>query len=168
MNRYLPDQKERHYVGLPANQIGMIIPQVATVTSCERDNELCKWQRRYISRFSLKGPSVLVTRTDILDLLQKSPTRWNLFDLDLMCFARKPLIQSIAAGLSTSCREGTSVLNLTTAIGRKITKQEYKELMPEELFRELKKHNLTVIDHVSGYYRDRVIPMAYELVVFKK
>jgi hypothetical protein len=169
--QYLPRIEARTYVGLTANQIGQIYPRVGKMLVCEREPKLLRWQRKYRRVFNLDRKKLQFVEGDIFTYLLKTASKpnWNIFDLDLMCKASEELISEVVWSVMLTAKEDSpSIINLTTSIGRNITKNQYHELLPFKLLDKLKDFGAEVVVNQSGYYRDGHIPMAWEQVVFRK
>src|SRR5574343_1348153 len=162
---YIPDTCNRYYVGLPANQILSIYPRVHLMAACEKSSSMLRWQLQAREKFQLDRlhllPADIVTFIND-DLFAKS---WNIYDLDLMCNTTDELITKISSGLLSTMTKGPVVVNITTSIGRCISKEQYRNLMPDTLVTQLKKSGVKIIESISGRYRDRMVGVAYEHLV---
>lgn len=156
------------YIGLPANQIHSLLSRVSTVVAFERDAKMSAWQQKYIKQF-LPNQNVLLYDCDIFDEGVRLPanTRPNIFDLDLMCFANKDLFKQVGSLIARHSLPRQSVaVNLATCVGRKITIEQYNDLVHTSLVSILEEYSgKWVVKHEGNRYRDRVIPIQYEHLI---
>lgn len=163
-DKWLP-MPERLYVGLPANQISEVYSRVLTLDSCERNTDMYKWQQKTVRMLKLDSLRIHLHHEDIFAFLINADQTWNIFDFDLMCVATPELADKVAHLVATKMYGTFALLNLTTSIGRNISKSEYKEFMPVGLQDTLIDYDLQVVETLSGYYRDRHVPQATEFIV---
>jgi len=153
------------YVGLPANQILSITRDFGAENTfaCERDEVMAAFMFD-LQRYFSKPPHATVIKKDIFEYLESSNNTFSIFDFDLMCQANtEGLLERLAACVSRTARF-PAIINIATTVGRWITDEEYRSLMPYELIRQLRAHGIDTIDSYSGGYNDRIIPMRYEFL----
>lgn len=166
MLRYQYIEEPTRYVGLPANQIISVSSKYDHVVACERDHTMAQFMfdmNRYIS----KDPNLVVKNKDIFDFLEKTNRKFNIYEFDLMTCINMDLINLIAYCIVRTSMD-RALVTITTISGRKITIQEYKNLMPKKLLTELLKHFNVVCKPFSGKYRDHKMPMRYEMFVIER
>jgi hypothetical protein len=169
---FLPNKKERVYVGLTGNHIDVIREHIgATLTACERDTKTVENLKALTNLIlNTKGvpPTIQVIHTDIFEYLAQGH-QFNIFDLDLMQTLPCPSeLTHWAQLLQWSTTRGARVaVNLTAAIGRSITEVEHNKRA--EYFRAaLDREGLRELGHSRFAYRDRKIPMRAERLILKR
>jgi hypothetical protein len=155
----------RHYVGLPANQVVQVINKNDSVVACETNKEMLSFMSRMIGYFRPKGATVI--NRDIISFLNETDQKFNIFDLDLMCYLNEKRIANIASALANSM-EDVSVVSLASCVGRKLKESIYTEMMPRLLKEKLKNVKVSVDECYSEKYCDKVVPMRYELIVIRR
>jgi putative hemolysin len=168
----LPNPAERHYIGLPANQLDVVCHNIGStkITVCEHDfsryEKLMDLSR--LLNMTRPGPQIDLLFDDIFSVIDSVENRFNIFDLDLMCNLPKGLrLEYWATSIYRASSLGTVVLNLVTTIGRSITEREYRDR--KELFNQLlKEAGFTKLVCSSFAYRDRRVPMRVEKYVLRK
>jgi len=163
----LPDYVSRHYIGLPANQItGLHLPIGGKITSCEKKKDVAQWQTQVAK---ILCPEVEIVQGNIFrHIWTCSNPQWNVFDFDLMCAASPRLTETIAKALSERALPGRTVINVATCIGRNITWKRYREIMPLALQDALIDQGFKLRKNISGHYRDRYVPVAWEQISLEK
>ncbi len=161
---YINNQKM--YVGLPADQIVDTIHKYDTVVACERHSDMFLYMKELNRIYNFKNNATLVNN-DILKFLKTTDRKFNIYDFDFMCYVNNKLISEVASAVNNTCMD-TFIINIATCIGRKITEDQYRQLMPSCIDSELSKCNIEVITCRSGSSRDTVTPMRYEILVCKR
>ena len=160
-------QEEINYIGLPANQLLAFSHKYHNIVACERDYKMAQFMYKMKSEL-ITNKNVEVVQSDIIDYLEKTDKKFNLFDFDLMC-ALNPLILSRLINCIARTSMDTSVISIVSIGGRKITTKEYERLMPYLFIFKLKKKGFQFINKpFSGRYKDHRFPMRYELFVIKR
>lgn len=157
----------KYYVGLPNNQIVDVCRNYDSVVACELDKERYENILSMRDNFIDDGYNVEILNTNILEYLKTTSRLFNIYDLDLMiCPTRKNLIEEIADGIINSSYN-LSVVCVATIASRKITRAEYREIMPNQLIHAL--DGKFEVNHIkSGIYRDQGYDMGYEIFVLKR
>jgi hypothetical protein len=166
---FLPRAEKRAYVGLPANQLDDIASRIGgSILAVERDSqrtvELEKFKNFIQKR--RRDANLNVASSDIWMLLQGCKDRFNIFDLDLMC----PLTEDTfnwAEAVYRAAQPGFTVLNLTTTVGRSITKKNYERRVTW-FSRNLCSAGFKPVGNSRFPYRDRHTPMRCERYVLYK
>ena len=152
------------YIGLPANQILCVIKKYGgRVWACERDPKMLRFMLFLKTKFFPDSAAHLISG-DMFGFLAETEERFTVFDIDLMMYMREPIVDKLAALIHRTAGQ-RAVICVASCIGRKITEDEYKELMPSRL---LEKLDLKILANYSGGYCDHVAPMRYELVVVER
>lgn len=162
------------------------IGKPANLFSFELDTEKAQWQEEYAAQF-LKDEELIevcVLNEDILNPYEwpdygsgRYDMNWEILsivlndlidsngsgcltilDLDLMKNGTPELARKIAGIIPNSDR---TIVNITTCIGRKITKQEYIHSFKEVLQKEIEQSH-KVKYWFSDKYVDNIIPMVWE------
>lgn len=157
--------EETNYVGLPASQILMAARNYNSVDACERSPDMLAFMFMLKRHFAL-GADVAFHMGDIFDFLDETDKKFSVYDFDLMCVITYELIDKIVKAIHKTSKE-TSVINITTCGGRKITKLQYDLLMPDPLFKKLEGLGWNVLSNHSEKYVDSVMPMRSELFVLE-
>jgi hypothetical protein len=160
-------EKPLYYVGLPANQIVAVSTRYDSVVACEKNEEMYLFMN-HIDIHINRRRKTAVWEKDILDFLEHTEERFNVFEFDLMVAINPRLVRRIV-----SCIEKTAMRRALIAIisvgGRQITAAEYETLMPNMLKTELgNRHFSEVAKSFSGKYKDHKTPMRYELLVIER
>ncbi len=169
VEEYIPETADRVYVGLPANQVLSVYPKTHLMVVCEKDKGMQAWQEQVKNKFSLTHVHLLPV--DIVNFINDDLYKgsWNIFDLDLMCNTTEELVSRVTSGIAcTMSSTGPVLVNITTSIGRCISKQQYRNLMPDRLLDNLKIKKVKVLEAISGRYRDRMVGVAYEHLVITR
>jgi hypothetical protein len=168
---YKLGDKLRSYIGLPANQLESIDKRVGGfLIACEQDPGVCSWMDGYLEKFLRHRRKSLIGlyNIDILQFLETENSTFNIVDLDLMeCLTDIPRIQRIGQAIARRA-ESVCAVNVTSCIGRRITYQDYENLVPSELKKAFRHGGIKVVEHYRFRYRDRVIPMACEHFLLTK
>ena len=155
------------YIGLPANQILYMIRKYGKNTfACEIDPDMFKFMFS-VKRHFAPGISATIFSSEIMEFLENTPRKFSVYDLDFMRHANVDLVKRLANCISRTAKS-TAVVSVASCIGRSSTEDEYKNIMPRRLIRELEKRRCAVSYSYSGGYRDSVTPMRYELLVVHK
>jgi hypothetical protein len=166
VNEAIPRYEERCYVGLPANQIATLPLYIGgKITACEKNSEVVEWQKQVAN---LLCPEVEVCKGNIFKCIPTSPKNWNVFDFDLMSRASLGLCESIGNAIDKGAVTGSVVINVATCIGRNISWKQYREIMPFGLQDTLIDYGFEVKKTISGHYRDRQVPVAWEQIIIHR
>jgi len=157
----LPRYEDRHYIGLPANQITSLHLHIGgRITSCEKKKDMAEWQTKVAE---ILCPEVEVVQDNIFrHIWDCTNSNWNVFDYDLMCAASCGLTERIAKTTQEIALPGIIVVNVATCIGRNITWKRYREIMPLGLLDAFVDQGFKIRKNISGHYRDRQVPVAWE------
>lgn len=166
VDAFLPSRFERRYIGLAANQMDVIRNHISyhPVVVVERDKERAeelKAMAEVLNKVRLI-PKIEVIEGDIFDMLPFYDA--NILDLDLMCaFPEDPTFWVETLNLIKE----TTVLNITTCIGRFVTEKEYNDRTKR--FRDqLVGNGVEIVARSPFSYRDRFTPMRAERLVIRK
>jgi hypothetical protein len=152
------------YVGLPANQLLCMIRKYGKHTyACEIDPDMFRFMFALKRHFASSIPATIF-QSEILDLLEKTPRKFSIYDLDFMQHIKLDLVKRLAECI-TRTTKSTSVVSVASCIGRSGTRGDYRALMPGRLVKEIEKSGCSVSYTYSGKYNDSVTPMRYELLV---
>lgn len=155
---------DKHYVGLPANQLISVSRKYDSVVACERNKNMYSLMSMMKDNFNLSSK---IVKKNIIDYLMETEEKFSIYDIDLMTYIdRNNIIEDLSNGI---CKTSfpLSVICLISCCGRKITDEKYNSLMPNKFINELEKRNINIIYKKSGKYIDQISPMRYELLVIK-
>lgn len=166
VRRYIRKHSQRHYIGLPANQIGGLPILIGgSIDVCEKDKKLAEWQKQYASLLEVE---MSINNEDIFSFMD-GKLKWNVIDLDLMTIATMPFVEKTVEAINKGAvKKGNIVINLTSCIGRAISWKQYKEIMPVAILDGLVDKWFDVVEVRSSAYRDRRIPIAVEQIVVRR
>lgn len=158
---------DKHYVGLPANQLMYVAQKYDTVVACERDQNMAYFIRD-LNRFIIKKSNVVVENSDIFDYLMATEKKFNVYDLDLMTHLTEAKIKNIVKSIKRTAAK-RAVVALVSIGGRHITIKEYKTLMPEIFINEMEyEDEWCVVGNFSGKYKDIKMPMFWEIFTIER
>jgi hypothetical protein len=160
---------QRSYVGLPANQILSVVRDYGyeNVVACEKNEGMVYFILNLQRYFGKAGQYATVIKDDIFSYLDKTDKRFSIYDLDLMChISSENLIDKLVHSISSTAMD-KCVVNIATTVGRKISEQTYRLMMPG-LFLDGIKKEMNVVGHYSDGYNDRIIPMRYEMFMLER
>lgn len=169
---FIPNRYERAYIGLPANQLDVIASQIGgPVLAVERDPEraqgLEQLNKLVEQRRTHKEGAVQIICDDIFNVMKGwKGHNLNVIDLDLMCALPEQSLPWVKA-ISNCAARGKVVVNLTTTLGRSLSKANYEN----HLFRfnfNLASAGFITVGNSSFSYRDRVFPMRCERYVLER
>lgn len=157
----------RDYVGLPANQLVHVVRNNGSVVACEKNKNMFEFMSQLKNCF-VPNENVELVREDILNYLPTRCREFSVFDIDLMTYVNKHnLIERLATGIHCSAQRKAAIC-LVTCYGRKISKQKYEEMMPQELIERLRNNGWRIRYSKSGEYVDQIVPMKYEFLVIER
>lgn len=184
----------RTYCGLPAMQLhhlpDWLTPGVKDFAlGCEVDEVIYKWIRD-VHTIVLERPTDYpwiipediecvsdhrtgLLHTDIFSYLaflyeKKETNIYNVIDLDLMVTINSVRNLDFIAQALYRIMRPTSIINITTAVGRSISDLEYEAIMPHTFEILLRDAGFDRVKSFSGRYLDRRIPMRYEHIILIK
>lgn len=169
----LPNTRERHYIGLAANQLDVVRSKTTSpiITVCELDPrraiELANLAE-VIERFR-PGPKVQIVARDIFKEIENNQARYNIFDLDLMChLPDEKKIAEWTKKIYFASIPGKIVIGITTAIGRKGNTEERYNRRTVFLRHALESAGFQELGYSRFAYRDRIVPMRSERFILTK
>lgn len=151
------------YCGLAATNIGVIAKRVDLLTCCEKDTKTAILLHNLKNIFLLDSlAQISIKQVDILDYLTKTTDKYNILDLDLMAHLNT---SRVVRALENST-DNTSIVALTTSIGRNTTWKTYEKKRQE--LKNMLEESFGKVLIAGGKYLERKIPMAYEHIVLVK
>jgi hypothetical protein len=163
-------KKDWKYIGLPANQILSITKEYGQnniAYACEKNSSMAEFMFILQRHFAPIDCRAAIIKSDILECLQITPHKFSIYDFDFMChISAENLINNLVDGVSRTSMN-KCIVNIATTIGRKISEEDYKKLMPKEFIRGISK-TMNVVNHYSDGYNDRIMPMRYELFMLER
>jgi len=188
---YIQPKASRSYCGLTAQHLYHISDHfdAAFIVSCEKSNEVFDWVKKLHTVFfnedndfcwinkkdieSTGNSQRGMINTDVFSHLSYAKEAgfknlYNILDLDLMINVKNIPDWNLIAETLYSVMEPTSIISLTTSVGRNITNKEYNEIMPHTLERALYSNGFKLVKVFSGKYLDRKIPMRTEHLMIRK
>lgn len=168
VEKYIPERKNRNYIGLPANQIGRVGNICGGgIVVCEKNRETFEWQQQYCQTFGYNN--VRTYRKNIFVWMRRNNFQANIYDLDLMCCASQKMINEVVSGIDRNAPKNVPIIvGVATMIGRHITWKQYKDLMPSGLIEAFRKEGWSIIENKSFYYKDRVVGVQCEYLVIER
>lgn len=175
MDVFLPNPSKRNYIGLAANQVGVVRDRVGgwnPVVVCEY-NQVRENKLRELAGFVMRsrlGPHISVVGRNIFDHLGRGENcnSFNIFDLDLMCvIPGLTELDDWARVIYRSAKSGTNLIYIAVCIGRSITEEEHSFRM-EYFEQSLTCRNFKLVGSSPFAYRDRKIPMRVNRIVLEK
>ena len=159
----------KNYVGLPANQILSVVRSFnpENVYACESDATMARFMLSLLRHFS-NPPHATIIDKDIFEFLLATKNRFSIFDFDLMCQINSDGLIEKLSNCIYRTMENKAVVNIATTVGRWISDEEYKKIMPAALIKNLQKLGANITQLYSGGYNDRIIPMRYEFLALEK
>lgn len=158
---------EKRYVGLPANQIISVSNKYDYVVACEKNKDMYKFMET-ISLYIGKKCNVHIENKNIIEYLNNTKEKFNVYELDLMEAININTIEKISDIINKTSMD-ISAVSITTTGGRNITIDNYKKLMPNKLAEKLIERGFKFKSKIySGNYKDVIMPMRYELFVIKR
>jgi hypothetical protein len=156
------------YVGLPANQILAISKDFGAeyVVACEKNKSTYNHMKNMQTYFS-EPPYAIIKNKDIFKFLEETNMKFSIYDFDLMCHISEKIISKIIHSVNRTAMEKV-VVNIATTIGRKITEEQYYNMVPNSILEACKKHELNVLKYHCGGYNDRIMPMRYVFLAIEK
>jgi hypothetical protein len=160
--------KDKSYVGLPANQILSAIKEYGSnVVACDKNEGMVQFMVMLQRHFGIPGKYATILNQDIFEYLESTDKKFSVFDFDLMChITADNLIDKLASSVLKTAKD-RCVVNIATTIGRKINEFTYRFMMPNDFINKIKGH-MNVVHHYSDGYNDRIIPMRYEIFVLER
>lgn len=167
---FIPNRKERQYLGLAGNQFHQVRSKVdfrSQVYVIENNEQ--RYQELKVLNECLTWP-VHILFGDVYDKLDWSRNFVNIFDLDLMTHSLPNYTNTICIG--KAARLGNNILHISNSIGRNITEKQYDEavlLFMERLNNYSDyEYKIEIIGQSKFRYQDRMTPMRSLRIVFKK
>lgn len=167
---YLPDHRDRYYVGLPANQITAVAkhcskrPMVILEHNSEvyeKSKKLAEWTKK------ITNQEIEIKNQDLWSYLRTTDKQFSIFDLDLMCHTSEEVVRVWANLIRKCSMNGINLILLVNSIGNGLYETEYDNHL--QLFLEaLDQKEVEVIGHSDIKHRDRKVPMRSQRIVIYK
>lgn len=148
------------YIGLPANQILAINKEYKNIYACERDLAMVDFMNCLCKNFSPADSKATIIRDDIFNFLKLTNEKFSIYDFDLMCHITTNNLLDCLVETIFKTSEERCIVNIATTIGRKISEDQYNNIMPIKFIEKISE-SMNVLSWFCDGYNDRIIPMKY-------